>query len=153
MKNILLILPLISLPLSAMAADKPTQMSNTTIDAAVHQFGSSFCQKTINGLKVTAEKIQDCYQKTPKDNPDYEQCILGDEVLTSLIQPMRSISGAMGQPKPLNDMAFYSNEAIFNRADEISKYPKYKNYTDKEKTGYQERSVNAFFDKANTLCK
>ncbi|WP_034339335.1 hypothetical protein [Commensalibacter papalotli (ex Servin-Garciduenas et al. 2014)] len=59
----------------------------------------------------------------------------------------------MGQPKPLDDMAFYSTEAILNRADEINAYPKYKNFTDKQKTDYQEQSVKAFFDKANASCK
>lgn len=153
MKKTILILSFISLPLTAIATDKSEKMIDTTIDAVVKKFGPSFCDKTIKGLRVTANRIQNCYQQTPKDSNDYEQCILGDEVLTSIIQPMRAISGAMGQPKPLDDMAFYSTEAILNRADEINAYPKYKNFTDKQKTDYQEQSVKAFFDKANASCK
>lgn len=153
MKKTILILSLISLPLTAIATEKSEKMTDTIINAAVKKFGSSFCNKTVNGLKVTAKKIQDCYQQTLKDSPDYEQCILGDEVLTSIIQPMRRISGAMGQPKPLHDMAFYSNEAMLKRADEINAYHKYQNYTDKEKTDYQEQSVKAFYDVANASCK
>lgn len=150
-KEILFTLSLIAFPLTAIAADTPTKMSDTIIDTAVKEFGPSFCNKTISGLQKTAEKIHLCYQKTSKDSPDLEVCFLGDEVLSSLIQPMRTISGAIGGKKL--SIPFFSDVEIFDRQDVINQFPKYKNYTDQEKKAYQENSVNAFFDKANASCQ
>lgn len=152
MKKLLLALSIIALPLTAMAADKPDRMSDATIDAAVKQFGPSFCAKTVDGIKEAAEKVYDCYQKTPKDSPDYEICFLGDGAVTSIIRPLTEKAEALGKTNPFEKITFFSNPNITIRTKEKYKFPKYKNYTNEEKFDYEINSGKLFINKANASC-
>jgi len=152
MKKLFLVLSIIALPLTAMAADKPDRMSDSTIDATVKQFGPSFCAKTVDGIKEAAEKVYDCYQKTPKDSPDLEICFLGDEAVSSIIRPLTEKSEALGKTNPFENISYFTNAEITKRTKEKYNFPKYKNYTDDEKLDYQITSGKLFVNKANASC-
>ncbi|CAI3960694.1 hypothetical protein [Commensalibacter communis] len=152
MKKLLFVLSIIALPLNAIAADKPDKMSDSTIDAAVKKFGPSFCAKTVDGIKEAAEKVYDCYQKTPKDNPDLEICFLGDNAVYTIIERVRNKSNSLGKNDPFGHIIFFSEPEILKRVKELQIFSKYKNYTDEEKTKYQVKSIKDFINKANASC-
>ncbi|EHD14272.1 hypothetical protein CIN_02040 [Commensalibacter intestini A911] len=152
MKKLLLALSIIALPLTAMAADKPDRMSDATIDAAVKKFGPSFCAKTVNGIKDAAEKVYDCYQKTPKDSPNLEICFLGDGAVRSIIRPLTEKAEALGKTNPFEKITYFSKPNITKRIEEKYNFPKYKNYTNEEKLDYQVNSIRLFANKANASC-
>jgi len=152
MKKLLLAFSIIALPLTAMAADKPDRMSDATIDAAVKKFGPSFCAKTVDGIKEAAEKVYDCYQKTPKDSPDLEICFLGDEAVSAIIQPLRRKTEALGKINPFENITFFTDSKILERVEKMRNFPKYKSYTDEEETEYQVKSIKDFVNKANASC-
>lgn len=152
MKKLFLVLSIIALPLTVMAADKPDRMSDSTIDAAVKKFGPSFCAKTVDGIKEAAEKVYDCYQKTPKDSPDLEICFLGDGAVSSIIRPLTEKSEALGKTNPFEHITYFSNVEITNRTKEKYEFPKYKNYTNQENLDYQINSGKLFINKANASC-
>lgn len=135
-----------------MAADKPDRMSDATIDAAVKKFGPSFCAKTVDGIKEAAEKVYDCYQKTPKDSPDLEICFLGDGAVSSIIRPFTEKAEALGNANPFEKISYFSNAEITKRVKERMSFSKYKNYTDEGETDYQINSGKSFVNKANASC-
>lgn len=152
MKKLFLVLSIIALPLSAVAADKPDRMSDATIDAAVKQFGPSFCAKTVDGIKDAAEKVYDCYQKAPKDSQDLEICFLDDGAVTSIIQPLTEKAEALGKVNPFENITYFSEPEILKRTKEQYEFPKYKSYTNEEKLDYQINSGKLFVNKVNTSC-
>ncbi|MDI2091734.1 hypothetical protein [Commensalibacter oyaizuii] len=153
MKKILLAFSIISFPLTAMAADKPSHMSDGTIDAAVKKFAPSFCVKTVDGIKEAAEKVHDCYQKTPKDSPDLEICFLGDGAVNLIIQPETEEAQAVGKTSPFDKITYFSKVETAKRMKERSDFPKYKNYTNQENLDYQKNSIKLFTRKIIAFCK
>lgn len=151
-EKLLLILSIIALPLTAIAADKPDRMSDSIIDAAVKQFGPSFRAKTVDGIKEAAEKVYDCYQKTPKDSPDFEICFLGDGAVSSIIRPLTGKSEALGKTNPFENISYFTITEITKRTEEKYNFSKYKNYTADEKIDYQISSGKLFVNKANASC-
>lgn len=152
MKKLLLALSIIALPLTAMAADKPDRMSDATIDAAVKQFGPSFCAKTVDGIKEAAEKVYDCYQKTPKDSPDLEICFLGYNAVYPIIERVNNKSNVLGKESPFKKIIYFSKEERLKNISEILNYPKYKNFSKQQWSDYQSQSIKDFVNKANASC-
>lgn len=152
MKKLFLVLSIIALPLSAVAADKPDRMSDATIDAAVKKFGPSFCAKTVDGIKEAAEKVYDCYQKTSKDSPDYEVCFLGDNAVNTITSRIRDKTHALGKENPFQNIVFFSENNFSKRFKDMWDFPKYKNYSQQERLNYHETSGKIFGNRLNVLC-
>lgn len=153
MKKLLLALSMIALPLTAMAADKPDRMSDATIDAAVKQFGPSFCAKTVDGIKEAAEKVYDCYQKTPKDSSDYEVCFLGDNAVNTITSRIRDKTNALGKENPFQNIVFFSEDNFAKRFKDMWSFPKYKNYSQQELSNYHQTSGKIFGNRLYASCK
>lgn len=78
--------------------------------------------------------------------------LLGDEAVSSIIQPLKRKTDALGKTNPFEKITYFSNAEVIKRTKETYDFPKYKNYTDQEKLDYQINSGKLFVNKANASC-
>lgn len=138
MKKLIFALPLLALPLTAMAQDKPTQASQETINDMAKTMTGAICK---NGLDGAATAVYDCYQHTPDTSPDIEKCMIADMSITLRLLNDNQKAQALGQP--VKNIPFFNENTVNQRIEKYLKLPKYKNYTEKEKANYLYNSQKA----------
>lgn len=97
MKKLLLILPLLAMPMTSIAADRA---SDAAINAAIEMIQPGYCENilqpnknlsnTQKWYKKTKTIISNCYEQAnkntsllPKNNPEYEKCLIADVLVTN----------------------------------------------------------------------
>jgi len=82
MKKLIIFFSVLALPLTAMAQDKSTKMSNKVIDAAIDKFVPLVCKKGLNEALI---EVQKCYKNTPATYPEIEQCLVADSFVSFIM--------------------------------------------------------------------
>lgn len=148
MKKLLLTLPLLVIPLTAMAQNKPDQMPNTTIEAAKKRFMPILCKQ---GPKAVADAVYDCYQKTSKNSPEYDQCVIGDAFVSSSIANYNKRAANLGD-SPV-DIPFFSQENFDDRMALYTASPKFDHYTMDEAIAYLIKSTNILIHAGHAIAQ
>lgn len=149
MKKLIFALPLLTLPLTAMAQDKPTQAPQKTINGIAEGITQNICE---GGMKKAALGIYTCYNNTAKTNPSIKNCIIADTFIYLELNQLNKQAEAMGDPKPF-DIPYFSDEQYSKRMDIYFNLPQYKQYTEKQKVNYFIRSKKALKEEIIKLQK
>lgn len=148
MNKKLLALPILILPLTAMAQGKPEKMSNTVIETAVDRFVPLICKK---GLNAAIQEVQKCYKDTLATYPEIEQCLVSDffVVIITNIKNQNDIKSN----DPIRYPTSYIN--LNQYAQRIEKYhreiPQYQQYSRSEFRRYIGKSTDDFFDELSLM--
>lgn len=131
MKKLLLALPLLTLPLTAMAQDKPTQPSQKVIDSVAKTLTTAICK---GGMKEAGSTVYECYKNTANNNPNIENCMVADYFMTLTLGELNNKAEAMGDP--INNIPFFAEDAVDKRMAIYLNLPQYKKYTENELINY-----------------
>lgn len=146
MKKLLLALPILTLPLTAMAQDKPTVMPKETLDAAIKQFKPAFCSDDVSKM---AKAVYDCYINVGYDATDsqYQKCLIADVSLSSTFDTDRKTAKREGKPDPYPTLpSFFEVKASSGRVKRFFSVLDTKGYTSQEKKAYLLGPVKEFDD-------
>ncbi|WP_271801135.1 hypothetical protein [Commensalibacter communis] len=112
MKQFLLALTVLLLPISAKAQISSKQMSAQTAQRVIDRYAPIVCKKGLSGLIIDVQK---CYKKTNINSSDIEICVAGDLIL------VMAIDGR--QLPPDLDKSFINERAFEERIKKVADSP------------------------------
>ncbi|MDI2113955.1 hypothetical protein [Commensalibacter nepenthis] len=143
-KKILVILPILSLPLTAIAQNTPEKLPGNITNTITDKFAPVVCRE---GLKRAIEEVQKCYKNTPAKYLQIEQCMVADIAITVL-------ANIDNETRKKYDLPIkYTTPYIdLNQYDErIDKYrktiPEYQNYDQQDFLKYIGKSSDSLLKK------
>ncbi|CAI3955131.1 unnamed protein product [Commensalibacter communis] len=148
MKKVLLLLPLLTLPLTAMAqSKKPERAPDAYIKETAERFFPNLCKYSLGGLM---NDVYDCYQHTNNRDPKYLQCMIADAYVFAGVSKANQKAAALGNPLPFN-APFFSPDKWRYRMGYLVTVPQLSGYNDGERMPYLENSAKVFIDVINVM--
>lgn len=144
MKRIFLALPILALPLTAMAQNNPEKLPGSITNEVADKFAPIVCHQ---GLKKAIEEVQKCYENTSGKYLQIERCMVADAVVTLLANIDNE--NRKKYSLPVKYTAAYID---FDQYDErIKKYrkiiPEYQNYDQQDFLKYIGKGTDSLLDK------
>lgn len=96
MKKAAVILTTLLISISAMAQDKPQQVSDKIIQEVQAEYAPIYCEP--HGLEKAAKAVEACYMKTNREDPAIEKCIWADIMVGTSYNTLKKTSDERGLP-------------------------------------------------------
>lgn len=139
MKKLLLTLPLLALPLTAMAQENPTQAPQEIINDVAKTLMNAVCKE--RGIKEVASEVYTCYQNTKVTDPYIENCMISDLVTIGELKRLNDKAEAMGDP--IDNIPYFSEDTFNKRINSFLNLPQFKKYTEDQRRSYFNKSKEA----------
>lgn len=152
MKKLLLALPLLTLPLTAMAQDKQATMPQSIIDAAKKRFEPAFCS---NDVSKMTKIVYDCYMNIAYDPSDlqYQECILGDQFLSIILNIKKKHAQEEGKADPYPNLpSFFDRQKANGRLKRFFNILDTKGYSTQDKKDYMLKPYKNFSNYIYSSC-
>jgi len=124
-KKILVVLPILSVPLTAIAQNTPEKLPSSITNAVTDKFAPIVCHE---GLKKAIEAVQKCYKNTPAKYLQIEQCMVADITIVMMTNINNQISKKNNIPQQYTTSYITPNQY----AERVERYrkiiPEYQNY-------------------------
>ncbi|CAI3950014.1 unnamed protein product [Commensalibacter communis] len=143
-KNILLALPMLTLPLTAMAQSNPEKLPGSITNAVTDKFAPIVCHQ---GLKKAIEEVQKCYQKTPAKYLQIEHCMVAD-VAVVMMTNVDNINRKKNNIPPQYTTSYINPNQYAERVEKYRKIiPEYQNYDQQDFLKYIGEGMRSLINK------
>jgi len=123
--KILIILPILALPLTAIAQNVPEKLPGNITNIVTDKFAPIVCHE---GFKKAIEEVQKCYKNTPSAYLKIEQCMVADAAISMMTNINNQINIKHNMP-PEYTTSYINLNQYTERLEKYRKtIPKYKNY-------------------------